>query len=504
MHFFKVALLTLPFLLITSCRTGYRAQPLEIPENALEKSLFVASSDPYMQINETLPSEWWSLFADPQLSHFILLSYTNNPNLQEARTKICKAKFVADQIRSTLFPTLLLGGDVSRQKLSETGLIPFDTDPTNTNTVNINPPIGSAPIALTAGRNRIPVYFTQYETELILTYDFDVWGKNRNALKAAIGEMRARIADEKFYRLQLGIAVARAYYQLQIDYRRKELATRLMNNQATYFELINQRVLNNLDNGFTFHTSQFNYISSKQQLLQIEANIIANEHLLKAFIAGNFEEIIEDISISEQSLPQIPIPKNLPVNLLSQRPDIMAQLWLIQSAGKRIEVAKAGFYPDFNITALYGFQTLHLNKLFEYPSTYYNIDPAFTLPIFDGGRLIANLNNSEVDYDLAIFRYNEMVLNAVKEVLDGIELLHNSQQQLQDFKGRVFQQEELLKLADLRLQYNISSSLEFLINEQNMLLAKDLELISLGNMIQSMLSLIKALGGGYNAWDEDC
>ena len=111
------------------------------------------------------------------------------------------------------------------------------------------------------------------------------------------------------------------------------------------------------------------------------------------------------------------MPHNLPLHLISQRADIAAQIKLIQSAGDLIKVAEAGFYPDFNLNAFFGFQTIHFAQLFKWDSTFFNVDPAMTLPIFDGGRLIADLRKSEIDYNGAILQYNQLVIDAASEVL---------------------------------------------------------------------------------------
>ena len=166
-------------------------------------------------------------------------------------------------------------------------------------------------------------------------------------------------------------------------------------------------------------------------------------------------------------------------------------------------MAKAGFYPDFSITGLFGFQTLHLHKLFEWPSSYYNVDPAFTLPLFDGGRLLANLRGSEINYDLAILQYNQMVLNAIQEVLSNLSILYNNIKLLEDSAAIAKDQEEVFKLTQLRTLHNLSSNLDMLIAEQNRLNAKDQETAALGNTLQAILSLIKALGGGYRTCEAE-
>ena len=389
------------------------------------------------------------------------------------------------------FPHFSWQGDILREKLSETGIIPFNKNGSNATGAN-------ASLPATGGVSSIPVYFTQWETELTLNYDFDLWGKNRNQLKAQIGQMLAEMADTAFSRLQLSTRVAQVYFQLQVDYKREEIAKRLVENRQKYQELRESLLQGNLNQKLDFHTSQSNVADTKQLLLQIQGDIAVNEYLLKSLLAGNFEEEIINTRILEQPLPKVPLPLDIPLHLISGRPDIIAQLWIIESAGKQIEVAKAGFYPDFNLSALFGFQTIHLSELFFWKSSYGNIDPAFSLPIFDGGKLMANLRNSEVNYDLAIFQYDQLVLNAAREVLESLALVRNFHAQWQEYQNKADLLDKNVQLTELLLHNNISSGLDYLTSEETMLQAQDQKMIALGNTIQAILSLIKALGGGYD------
>lgn len=475
--------LTLLLFIASGCSSCPRAVPIAPPGDALE----LAADETFARGN--LPCNWWALFQDPQLDKLICTAFQRNPTLQSARANIALAAANANRIRSTLFPYVTWGADVSTQKLSETGLIPFN--------LNSNPTAANTPTAIPAGFNGIPVYFTQTETEFTLTYSFDVWGKNRNALRAAIGETWATVADEAFSRLELGVAVAQVYYQLQIDYQREEIAKAFVVNQEEYQKLTLMRMNDNLDNEISLNISKVNLASAEQSLLQIQADIAVKEHQLKTFLAGDFTECFDTIAM--MPMPSIPLPKDLPLHLIANRPDIASQLWIIESAGRQIEVAKAGFYPDFNLAALFGFQTIHILELFKWPSAYYNVDPAVTLPIFNGGLLKANLRFSEVNYNLAIYKYNELVLNAAREVLDAISLLTNFDKQLDEAAKRREHQEKLLQLMEMRVENHLNSNLDYLISKQNVLTAKDQEFMIVGNSIQAALSLVKALGGGYNA-----
>lgn len=469
---------------ISSCFSPcHRAAPIELPTHAIaaaEEQAFL-DSDSIVELSHPLTNEWWTIFQDDQLNQFINTTFSANPTLMIAEAHIRQAAANAYRIGSILYPTLTWGADVSRQKLSTTGVIPF----------------GGTAVPTTS---RIPEYFTLYETELNLKYDFDIWGKNRNALRAAIGEVNAKIADESFTRLQLGIAVAQIYYRLQINYARRELGKALIENRTKYYDYITNQVQHNIKDQSSIYLADSDLSDARQSLLQIEGAIAIEEIQLKTYLAGDFSDEINPISIAERPLPQVPLPKDLPMRFLSYRPDIKSQLWLIESAGRQIEVAKAGFYPDFSLIGLFGFQTIHYRELFRWDSTYFNVDPAITLPIFDGGRLRANLQGSESHYDLAIYRYNDLVLNAVKEVLSGIAVLRNRQQQLAETKRHLDSQEGFFSLTSLRVTHNLDSGLTYLLSEQSVLLARDQELIAQGNKLQAILQLIKALGGGY----DDC
>lgn len=476
--------------LLSGCSDGYRAQMMTPPSPALDCAVYNASQDPLIAYSTPLPSDWWTLFQDDQLNAFITKAFAQNPTLDTARAKIFSARFLADKARSALYPNLSFGADVSRQKLSETGLIPFHQNPQSlaSDTTGLPTP---------GGVNGIPVYFTQYETEFLLTYEFDFWEKNQNTLKAAIGNMQATMADEIFARLQLGITLAKTYFQLQTAYQRREIYQKIVDNRRQYLQLIEKRLVNNIDSDIILDASRTKLFQAKQSLLQIEADIITFEFTLKYYLAGDFDENITPIEITEASMIKVPIPSDLPLNLIAHRPDIISQLWLIESAGKQIEVAKAGFYPNFSLGALFGFQTIHFSKLFRWPSAEYNINPAMNLPIFDGGLLRSNLHTSEVNYDLAIYHYNELIINAVKEVLENLALLRNSNEQRIEFTKQSNQQQNIYELTRLRMLHHLNSQQDTLDAEMNRLIAQDQETVALGNTIQAILTLIKALGGGY-------
>src|SRR5262249_3787425 len=120
------------------------------------------------------------------------------------------------------------------------------------------------------------------------------------------------------------------------------------------------------------------------------------------------------------ALAAVELPSNVPAALLGRRPDIVAQRWRVEAAGKNIDVAKAQFYPDVSLLAFVGFQSIGLPGFLSAASRTLGVGPAVTLPIFDGGRLRGNLAGSNADYDIAVEQYNQALVDGLRDVVDQL------------------------------------------------------------------------------------
>lgn len=221
------------------------ADLIDVPEDAIDEAVSQASEDSLFEMTEWIPEDWWNLFEDEQLASFIEQALDKNPTIQTAHTQILAAESNAKRVRAALFPTLFWDGDVTRTKVSETSVIQ-ELGKQFTSNLPIPP----------AGGPLFPVYFTEYETYLNFTYDFDLWGKNRNDWKAALDLVHSKIADEAFARLALSISVASVYLQLQIDYQRADTLSKIVSNREKFSELTNQRVFHNISNNPVFNKHQ--------------------------------------------------------------------------------------------------------------------------------------------------------------------------------------------------------------------------------------------------------
>ena len=336
-----------------------------------------------------------------------------------------------------------------------------------------------------------------------MSYNFDFWDKNKNLFRAALGQVQANIAEEAFAKLTLGISLAKVYFDLQMDYRKYEVAQAVVNNRKYYYELIQGRIKANLDNNIALSIASSGLADANVAQQKAQSNLQIHEYQLKAYLAGNFQEEIKDLKILENPISKIPLPADLPLHLISRRPDIISLLWLIESAGRQIEVAKAGFYPDFNLSGFLDIKPYTFANSSNGLAAFLISDPAVTLPIFDGGRLTANLRASEVNYDIAILNYNDKVINAASEVMQSISVVKSLHRQLQDQKQKAQAQKDQYSLTKMRMEHKLNSQLDVLTSEMNYLVSYSEEIDTLDSLIQAVLTLIQSLGGGYEACYEE-
>jgi len=197
------------------------------------------------------------------------------------------------------------------------------------------------------------------------------------------------------------------------------------------------------------------------------------------------------------------LPDNLPLDLLGRRPDIVAARWRVEAAQGEIDNAKAQFYPNVNLSAFVGASSLgaglSLDQLFKSGSRVAGVGPAISMPIFEGGRLRAQLKGRVASYDGAIAGYNQTLTDALHDVADQVQSMRYAT--IQADNQRVATQAALAnyKLAQQREQVGTVNMLAVLASESAMLAQRKLELDIQTRRADLRVSLIKAMGGGFDA-----
>ena len=175
----------------------------------------------------------------------------------------------------------------------------------------------------------------------------------------------------------------------------------------------------------------------------------------------------------------------------------MAARWRVEASSKDISVAKKEFLPDVKLTAFAGLASLDPSKLLMGMSRTFGIGPTLTLPVFEGGRLRANLKGKYAQYDVAAASYNQTLVDALRETADTVTSIHSVDQQLRTQREALDLAEHAYSLSTTRYKAGLGTQLTVLNAESNVLQQRRLATDLQARRLDLQMSLMKALGGGY-------
>uniref|UniRef100_UPI0035B2EECE TolC family protein n=1 Tax=Zoogloea sp. TaxID=49181 RepID=UPI0035B2EECE len=183
-------------------------------------------------------------------------------------------------------------------------------------------------------------------------------------------------------------------------------------------------------------------------------------------------------------------------DLLGRRADIVAQRWRVEAGRQGSAAARAAFYPNVNLGAFVGLQSIGLSKLVESDSRIAGIGPAIHLPIFDNGRLRAGLAARYADEDAAIAQYNATLVDALHDVADQLAAWRGAEAEARDQQAALARYEEAWRLAEIRYRAGLASYTAVLAAETPLLAQRRLSAELRSRRLDASAGLARALGGG--------
>ena len=418
-----------------------------------------------------LAADWWLKFGDATLNDLIVRALAGNPSLKIAQARLARAAAAVSTAQSANGPQVNAALEVTRQQFSATSIYP--------------PPLG--------GSTR-----TLGNAQLAASWELDFFGRNRTAIDAAVGVQRAAQADAQAARIVLASQVARNYVQLGLLFEQRELAVRALKQREEMLALIQQRVQGGLDTNVELREGEGAVPQTRQQIELIDELIALSRHALAALTA-QAPNALDDLSVPLRTVQAVPLPAAVPADLLGRRADITAARWRDEAATSDTRNAKAQFYPNVNLVAFAGLASIGLDRLIQSGSEQYAVGPAIRLPIFDSGRLRANLSAKTADLDAAIESYNGAVIEAVREVADQMSSMRSiGLQQAQQVNAHAAA-ESAYDLATQRYKAGLGTYLTVLNTESTVLAQRRQQVDLKARALDVQIGLIRALGGGYTA-----
>lgn len=416
-------------------------------------------------------ADWWRSLHDPQLDALIDEALQSSPSLQVADARARQASAAVLAADAAREPSLDANASLTRSRLAR-----------------VDDPTGQ-------GQR----YSTLRELSVNGGYRFDLWGGERAAWEAALGRARAAEVDRQGARLTLAADLARSYNLLGQAFALQDIAEQDLERSRSMLELAQRRVDAGIDSPYQLQQTQGIEAAAEAALTDARQQV-ASARIRLAVLLGQGPD--RGLTLARPALippERANLPDHLPAELLGRRPDLVAARWRVEAASRDIDAGKAAFYPNLDLAVSVGSRSLLGDALLGAPSRFFHIGPALSLPIFDGGRLRADLAGRNADYDLAVAQYNQTLVNALGDAADDITRLHGLDTQLMQQRRARDIAKHTYDIAMQRYGDGIGSYLDALTVEQQLLQAERALAALNAKRVDVAVLLMQTLGGGYEA-----
>jgi len=414
-------------------------------------------------------AQWWQALQDPQLDRLMEQALADSPTLRGAQARVRQAEALAGAAEDRPRPQADANVSINRELYSQHGSTP-------------------APLA---GN-----YAWRNQATVTASYDLDLWGRNREALAAALGDVQMASAESQMARLALETALVRTYIQLSYQFTLQDVIKESLAQRARILDITQKRRQAGIGTEVDVAQIETTLPAGRRQLEQASEAVALLRNQLAA-LSGKGPSAGSALSRPVLRLDRpLAIPTALPADLIGRRPDIAAQRWRVEAAARRIDAAKAEFYPNVNLVAFAGFQAFGFSHFLDANSQVRGASPALSLPIFAGARLRAQLGSQTAVYDGAVEQYNATVINAMSDVANAVTRAQSLQKQHQLTQQALATAQRARDLAEQAYKAGMSDAINML-NTQVALLAEQQQQAQNGaSELDLYVSLMNALGGG--------
>jgi NodT family efflux transporter outer membrane factor (OMF) lipoprotein len=419
--------------------------------------------------DQVAKGKWWEVFQDPQLNALEEQSNVSNQTLKAAQAQFEQARAVVRINRSAQYPNVTAGMSATRSRLSK------------------NRPNGRLSPTTT---------YTDLQLPVDASYEVDLWGRVRKTVEAARANAQASAADLESVSLSLHAELASDYFQL----RALDAEEQLLNSTVAAYEKALELTRNRYSGGIV---SQVDVAQAETQLETTRAQAVD-----LGIQRAQFEHAIAVLTgkpASSFALPAAPlastppvVPVGLPSDLLERRPDVAANERRMAASNAQIGIARAAYFPTITLSAAGGFESTSITSWFNGPSGFITAGASAIETVFDAGRRHAVSDEARAAYDQSVANYQETVLGAFQEVEDSLAGLRLLEEEAKTQDAAVASAQNSLQLSTSRYKGGVATYLE-VITAQSIALSDQRVAVEIaGRRMTASVSLIKALGGGWN------
>jgi multidrug efflux system outer membrane protein len=454
-------LLGICFLLSTGCTMGpnYHCPTVNAPET------FRGETEAATNSLADLP--WWQVFHDETLQNLILTALTNNYDLRIAITRVAQEQALAAQARSEYFP------QVNYQVFAGKGR-------------NVS---GNLPSPTGVGGS-------VFGGDFNASWEIDLWGNLRRLNESARAQYVASQEAQRDVTISLIAEVAQDYFQLLALDRQLAIARDSTNSFGQSLWIFKERLSGGVASRLETSSAEALMDSAAATIPELEQQAELQEDQLSVLLGQNPGAILRgNISLEQQESPQI--PAGLPADLLERRPDIREAGQQLRSANALVGVAKADFFPQLDLTGLFGTVSPELSKFTSGGDVAWSVAAGLTGPLFHGGQLRAQYAQALAARDQFALQYQAAVLNSLQEVSDALITREKSAAAAIQESNAVIAYKEAVKVSMERYRQGNSSYYEVLEQQQLLFPAEDSLVQTRLNQLLAVVQLYRSLGGGW-------
>lgn len=457
-------------------QVSWAAKALEKPSVPISPQWAESSPSPLETTRLTLrddfpDKQWWDVFNDPYLSSYIHGAIQNNPSLNIAMERVIQARALVRQNVALEWPSVDLNPSYYHLGLPQQGAA--------------------------AGIN-LPRSISFYTLPLQASYELDLWGRNLDQIRSSRRQMESMEFQSKTVLTSIVGDVASAYINLlRMDalIQAQQDNLRLLNRIEELKRSRNQAGLTPYDEVLR---AERDTTEAESQLAKYQQQQAAFAHQLSV-LTGTPPS--PQAQLQRGSLESLTLPDEtrvgIPSELLTRRPDLLAQEKLLESAHFDVSVARKAFLPKINLSALFVMGALDINKLLDWGNLVNIQSAVINQPLFKGGKLKAELNYRKSRQKEQLESYRQTILNAFKDVEDSIALLKADNAALAANQKRLSLTEKDLSLTESLYQQGLAPRLNALQAQSELIRYRQLALQSKADKAIDTVSLYKALGGGF-------
>ncbi len=414
---------------------------------------------------------WWEQFDDPVLDNLVRAALRENLDLRIATARIDEFAGRYGVARADLFPQAGASAEAGRQRTTEeTG-------------------------------NAVPSTFNStldfYSAALNASWEIDIWGRIRRATESARAALLSSREGRRAVILSLVGSVAGSYVNLRDLDRQLEIANETAKSRGDSLALFKLRFEGGVTSEVEYMQVKSLYEEAMATIPALQKAIAQQENALSLLLGRNPGPIPRGRTIGELPVPAI--PAGLPSELLTRRPDILAAEQNLVAANANVGVAKAAYYPAISLTGFLGSASTDLSDLFTGPAKVWSYSAAVSAPIFTAGKIAGNVRANEAVREQTLADYRKTIQQAFREVDDALVDQARTREQLAAQASQVQALQRYLTLAQLRFDSGYTSYLEVLDAQRSLFAAQLGHAQNQGVLLQAMINLYKAMGGGWVA-----